>query len=111
VPGVLSISSIALFFGGHSLVQLGGWDEMPLVLSGLLLLPAEIFIIRGFGIAEILGIAALLSGLSLSLIGGGASWDFIFKAVSRVIFSLLVTIVEVWSYCAFYACRSASDLS
>jgi membrane-bound serine protease (ClpP class) len=93
VPGVLGISSIALFFWGHWLVQLAGWEEMLLAGSGLVLLAVEIFVTPGFGLAGVLGIAALLSGLSLSLIGSGATWDFILKAVSRVIFSLLLALV------------------
>ncbi|HEX2226824.1 MAG TPA: NfeD family protein, partial [Candidatus Binatia bacterium] len=93
VPGVLGISSIALFFWGHWLVQLAGWEEMLLVGSGLVLLAAEFLLIPGFGVAGVLGIAALLSGLSLSLIGGGASWDFILKAVGQVVFSLLLALV------------------
>jgi membrane-bound serine protease (ClpP class) len=93
VPGALGTGSLALFFWGHWLVQLAGWEEMLLLASGLLLLAAEIFVIPGFGVAGVLGIAALLSGLSLSLIGGGATWDFILKAVGRVIFSLLLALV------------------
>jgi membrane-bound serine protease (ClpP class) len=93
VPGVLGISSIALFFWGHWLVQLAGWEELLLVASGLVLLAVEIFVTPGFGLAGVLGIAALLSGLSLSLVGGGATWDFILKAVGRVIFSLLLALV------------------
>jgi membrane-bound serine protease (ClpP class) len=93
VPGTLGIGSLALFFWGHWLVQLAGWEEMLLVVSGLALLAAEIFIIPGFGVAGVLGIAALLSGLSLSLIGSGATWDFILKAVGRVIFSLLLALI------------------
>ena len=93
VPGALGIGSLALFFWGHWLVQLAGWEEVLLVFSGVFLLAAEIFVIPGFGIAGVLGIAALLSGLSLSLIGGGATWDFILKAVGRVIFSLLLAIL------------------
>jgi membrane-bound serine protease (ClpP class) len=93
VPGVLGIGSLALFFWGHWLVQLAGWEEILLVVSGVFLLAAEIFVIPGFGVAGVLGIAALLSGLSLSLIGGGATWDFILKAVGRVIFSLLLALI------------------
>jgi membrane-bound serine protease (ClpP class) len=93
VPGALGIGSLALFFWGHWLVQLAGWEEILLVGSGLVLLAAEIFVIPGFGVAGVLGIAALLSGLSLSLIGGGATWDFILKAVGRVIFSLLLALI------------------
>jgi membrane-bound serine protease (ClpP class) len=93
VPGILGIGSLALFFWGHWLVQLAGWEEILLVGSGFVLLAAEIFVIPGFGVAGVLGIAALLSGLSLSLIGGGATWEFILKAVGRVIFSLLIALI------------------
>jgi membrane-bound serine protease (ClpP class) len=92
VPGVLGISSVALFFWGHWLVQLAGWEEILLVGSGLVLLAVEIFVTPGFGVTGVLGIAALLSGLSLSLVGGGATWDFILQAVGRVIFSLLLAV-------------------
>lgn len=92
IPGVLGITSLALFFWGHWLVQLAGWEELLLFGSGLVLLVLEIFVIPGFGIVGILGIAALLAGLSLSLVGGGATWEFILKATSRVVFSLLVAV-------------------
>jgi len=93
VPGALGIASLALFFWGHSLVQLAGWEEMLLVGSGLALLILEVFVIPGFGLAGVLGSGALLAGLSLSLIGGGATWEFVLKAVGRVIFSLLLALV------------------
>ncbi|MGH7929106.1 MAG: NfeD family protein [Candidatus Binatia bacterium] len=93
VPGALGIASLGLFFWGHWLVQLAGWEELLLVSSGIVLLAVEIFVTPGFGLAGVLGVAALLSGLSLSLIGGGATWDFTLKAVGRVIFSLLLALL------------------
>ena len=93
VPGVLGITSLALFFWGHWLVQLAGWEELLLVASGLVLLVVEIFIIPGFGVAGVLGIAAFLSGISLSLIGTGATWEFALRAVGRVVFSLLAALI------------------
>jgi membrane-bound serine protease (ClpP class) len=93
LPGGLGILSLALFFWGHWLVQLAGWEEMLLVASGLVLLALEVFVIPGFGIAGVFGIAALLGGLSLSLVGAGASWDFIVKAAARVVFSLLAALI------------------
>ena len=93
VPGALGITSLALFFWGYWLVQLAGWEELLLVGSGLVLLVLEIFVTPGFGVAGALGIAALLGGLSLSLFGAGASWEFILKAAGRVIFSLLLALV------------------
>ena len=93
VPGALGIAGLALFFWGHWLVQLAGWEELLLVGSGLVLLVLEIFVIPGFGLAGVLGIGALLAGLSLSLIGGGATWEFILKAAGRVVFSLFLALV------------------
>ena len=92
VPGALGIASLALFFWGHWLVQLVGWEEILLVGSGLALLVLEIFVIPGFGFAGILGIGALLAGLSLSLIGGGATWEFVALALGRVLISVLLAV-------------------
>jgi membrane-bound serine protease (ClpP class) len=92
VPGALGISSLALFFWGHWLVQLAGWEELLLFGTGLVLLFLEAFVIPGFGIAGIAGITALLAGLSLSMIGGGATWEYTLRAVSQVVFSLLIAL-------------------
>ncbi|HZA53226.1 MAG TPA: NfeD family protein [Candidatus Udaeobacter sp.] len=93
IPGGLGIMSLALFFWGHSLVQLVGWEEILLVALGIVLLAAEVFVVPGFGITGVLGIGALLAGLSLSLVGGGATWEFTIKAAGRVIFSLLLALL------------------
>ena len=89
IPGVLGIASLALFFWGHWLVQLAGWEEMLLAAAGIVLLALEIFVIPGFGIAGALGIAALLAGLIMSVTGGGATAQFILAAAGRVVFALL----------------------
>jgi membrane-bound serine protease (ClpP class) len=93
LPGALGIASLALFFWGHWLVQLAGWEEMLLVASGIVLLVLEIFVIPGFGLAGIAGIGALLAGLSLSLIGGGATWEFVAMALGRVLISVFLALV------------------
>jgi len=93
VPGLVGITSLGLFFWGHWLVQLAGWEELLLVGTGLVLLAVELFVIPGFGITGALGIVAVLAGLSLSLFGAGASWEFILRAVGRVVFSVLAALV------------------
>ena len=92
LPGGLGITSLALFFWGHWLVQLAGWEELLLVGSGLVLLVLEIFVIPGFGVAGILGIGVLIAGLSLSFVGAGATWEFVLKAAGQVVFSLLLAL-------------------
>jgi membrane-bound serine protease (ClpP class) len=93
LPGAIGLMSLALFFWGHALVQLAGLEELLLVGLGLILVGLEIFIIPGFGIAGILGIMALMGGLGLSLIGTGATWDFMLSALGQVALSILVAIL------------------
>ena len=93
IPGALGIAALALFFWGHWLVRLAGWEEILLVGGGIFLLTLEIFVIPGFGIAGILGIVALLGGLGLSLIGAGATWEFTLRAFGQVVFSLLTALI------------------
>jgi membrane-bound serine protease (ClpP class) len=92
VPGVLGIASLGLFFWGHWLVRLAGWEELLLVGAGLLLLAVEIFVTPGFGLPGILGIAAVVAGLSLSLVGTGASGEIILRAAGQVVVSLVVAV-------------------
>ena len=91
-PGAVGLASLALFFWGHWLVQLAGWEELLLVGIGLVLLAVEVFVTPGFGIVGILGVGALLGGLGLSLVGVGATWEVILKAVGQVALSLLLAI-------------------
>jgi membrane-bound serine protease (ClpP class) len=92
VPGALGITSLALFFWGHWLVRLAGWEEVLLVALGLVLLAVEIFVTPGFGLTGIIGIIALLAGLSLSLVGAGATMEIIIGAVARVVVSLAIAL-------------------
>lgn len=93
LPGVVGVASLALFLWGHSIVQLAGWEEMLLVVGGVVLLALEIFVIPGFGIAGALGIAALVAGIALSMLGSGNSAQLLMLVAGRVVFSLLVALV------------------
>jgi membrane-bound serine protease (ClpP class) len=93
LPGALGLTSLALFFWGHWLVRLAGWEEILLVAVGLLLLAVELFVIPGFGITGILGILAILAGLVLSLLGAGATATSVVSAAARVAVSLLIAVV------------------
>jgi membrane-bound serine protease (ClpP class) len=94
LPGVLGLTSLALFFWGHWLVQLVGWEELLLVGAGFVLLVVEVFVTPGFGLLGALGLIALLGGLGLSLVGVGATWEVILKATGRVVLSLLLATVS-----------------
>jgi membrane-bound serine protease (ClpP class) len=92
VPGTLGILSLGLFFWGHWLVRLAGWEELLLVGAGVLLLAIELFVTPGFGVTGLLGIVALVGGLGLSLVGAGATWEVVLTAVGQVAISLLLAI-------------------
>src|SRR5690606_16386767 len=59
----------ALFFWGHFIAGLAGWEGVLLVLLGVVLIGVEVFVIPGFGIFGVAGIVSLLGGLYLSVRG------------------------------------------
>lgn len=93
VPGTIGLLSIGLFFWGHWLVQLAGWEELLLVGLGVVLLALEVFVIPGTSVAGLAGVAALVAGLSLSLIGAGATLSTLVVALGRVAAAILMALV------------------
>jgi len=93
VAGGVGIASLALFFWGHWLVQLAGWEELLLAASGVTLLFVEIFVLPGFGVAGVLGILAILGALIFSLVGAGDTSEVVLTATGRVVSSLLIALV------------------
>lgn len=75
---------LALFFWGHYLVGLAGWEGVLLVVLGLALIAIELFVIPGFGVFGILGLAALAGGLFISVIGDVAVESDIRRAAYTV---------------------------
>ena len=96
VPGLAGATLLALFFWGHFLAGLAGWEGVALVVVGLALIGVEVFLIPGFGVAGVLGIAAFLGGIFLSLIGeGAASGDFM-RAGLVLLATVSLVIVGGW---------------
>jgi membrane-bound serine protease (ClpP class) len=97
IPGALGLTSLGLFFWGHSLVRLAGWEELLLVTVGVLLVALEVFVIPGFGVTGVLGLLAIVAGLTLSLIGAGATAELMLHATALVALSLLVALVAAFA--------------
>lgn len=97
--GGLGLFCLALFFAGHFLVHLAGFEELALFLAGVLLLGAEIFFIPGFGVAGVLGILAIGAALVLSLVNLDVDIVLspvgIHEALLRVAISLAGTAIAV----------------
>ena len=85
--------SLALFFGGHAVVHLVGWEEALLFLAGVVLVIVEVFFVPGFGVPGVLGLIAIIAALVLSLIGVPIHVSFktglLADAMTRVLLSLL----------------------
>ncbi|MBA2276166.1 MAG: nodulation protein NfeD [Chloroflexia bacterium] len=69
IAAVAGLVCIGLFFWGHLLAGLAGWEDFVLIGLGVALIGLEIFVIPGFGVAGILGIAALGGGFFLAMLG------------------------------------------
>ncbi len=93
IIGGVGLLLFVAFFWGHFLAGLAGWEGVALVVLGLALVGAEIFVIPGFGVAGLLGAAALLGGIFISLIGGTivTSTDLT-RAALTIFIALLVMI-------------------
>jgi membrane-bound serine protease (ClpP class) len=92
MPGTIGLISLGLFFWGHWIVQLAGWEELLLVSVGILLLALEAFVIPGMSVAGMGGIVALVAGLAMTLVGAGATVSLIITALGRVAVSILLAI-------------------
>ena len=69
IAGLAGLGLLALFFWGHFLAGLTGWEDLALVALGLVLIAVEIVVVPGFGVPGLLGLAAVLGGLFLAMLG------------------------------------------
>jgi membrane-bound serine protease (ClpP class) len=86
IAGSIGIISLSLFFGGHIIVGLAGFETIILFAIGLLLLLAEIFFIPGFGLAGIGGIAAILASIFLT-------FGNIIQATYSILIALSISVI------------------
>ena len=75
---VIGISLLGVFFWGHMVAGLAGWEDVALVALGLLLIAVEVFVVPGFGVPGILGLGLLLAGAFLAMIN--RNFDFVTNA-------------------------------
>ncbi|MFP3908156.1 MAG: NfeD family protein, partial [Acidimicrobiales bacterium] len=91
---VAGLGLLGLFFWGHMLAGLAGWEDLALVVLGLLLMAVEIFVFPGFGVAGILGLLALGAGAFLAMIF--REFDFVTNEdLVRAALTVSLTLVAV----------------
>ncbi|MEW6379793.1 MAG: NfeD family protein [bacterium] len=95
IAGTVGLICLAVFFWGHVILRLVGWEEVALLLIGTVLLLLEILVIPGFGLTGILGLAALAAGFILSLVGRNpTSWE-LWSAVSHISIVMLIALIAL----------------
>jgi len=89
--------ALLLFFGGHAVVHLVGWEEALMFLVGVVLVVVEIFFVPGLGVPGVLGLIFVIAALVLALIGLPIDVSFetgvLADAMTRVLLSLLGSFV------------------
>ncbi|MCA1900641.1 MAG: ATP-dependent Clp protease proteolytic subunit [Candidatus Hydrogenedens sp.] len=106
LPGIIGITCLALFFGSHLVIGLANWIDLLLLLTGLILLGIEIFIIPGFGITGVSGLVCIIIGIYLSLTRVAIPeypWDFARlenagQSLTIAFVSFLIFVWLVWKY-------------
>ncbi|MGI5891588.1 MAG: NfeD family protein [Bacillota bacterium] len=61
--GAIGLFSFALFFAGNFWAGNAGWLSIVMFGAGLILLVVEVFVLPGFGVAGVLGLAALFASI------------------------------------------------
>lgn len=89
--GLLSLASLGLFFGSSFLLGLAGWEEIILLGVGLIALGVEAFVLPGFGVAGILGIAAVSGAMVMALLGSTPTGGDITMALAVLGTALVIT--------------------
>ena len=116
LPGIIGGVCMALFFGSRLIIGIADWLDVLLVITGLVLLVAEIFFIPGFGIAGVSGILCLATGIYLSLTRVPIpqyTWDFMRlrdAGVTIILFSLMFMLLILLTWKVFPQTRLARGL-
>lgn len=85
VPGTVGILALVVFFGGRMIAGLAGWESVALLLAGFALLIIEVFVIPGFGLAGIAGVAIIFIAI-------GSVFASLAEALSVIAASLVISI-------------------
>lgn len=71
----VGLGLLALFFWGHMLAGLTGWEDVALVVVGLALIAVEVLVVPGVGVPGVVGLVTLLAGAFLAMIN--RDFDFV----------------------------------
>ncbi len=101
LPGTLGLLGLAIFFWGHHVAGLAGYEDLALIVLGTLLLAVEAAL-PGFGIPGVLGSILLLGGIVLAMTerppGGGwlPSPDLLVRPLGQLAAAAAGTVAIGW---------------
>lgn len=94
LAGGIGLAALGAFFGSHLIIGLAGWEEIILLVAGLVALGIEVFVTPGFGIAGIMSLLLIGSSVFLALIGNLPTWGDVTRA-SGVVMTTGVIVIAV----------------
>lgn len=94
-PLIAAITAATLYFAPLYLDGLAANWEILVFMIGLVFLALEVFVIPGFGVAGISGIALIITGLTLSMIDNNG-FDFSGIGMNGIIKSLLTVVISIF---------------
>ncbi len=68
IPGIVSLICFALFFGGHFIAGLAGWESVVIFAIGLVLVLGELFLHPGTMIPGLVGVLLMLGSLVWAMV-------------------------------------------
>lgn len=105
LPGILALTSLGLILLSNFATATIDWLEVLLVVLGVLLVLAEVFVLPGFGVVGILGILFILFGLGagmlpqlseLTKVWEGKSWNLeTFALFDRLLYFVATLILAL----------------
>jgi membrane-bound serine protease (ClpP class) len=93
LAGGIGLLSLAAFFGARYIVNLAGMEELLLLVAGLGLIAAEVFVIPGLGLAGVAGTLAVLASATLSMVGSYPSMSEVISSFGFVAVAILLLAV------------------
>jgi membrane-bound serine protease (ClpP class) len=96
--GILSLTSLGLFFGSSFILGLAGWEEILLLGLGAIALAVEVFVLPGFGVAGVVGTLAIVASMVLAMMGARPSTGDLAQALAVLGASLFITMAVIYAW-------------
>jgi membrane-bound serine protease (ClpP class) len=96
--GILSLTSLGLFFGSSFILGLAGWEEVLLLGLGAIALAVEVFVLPGFGVAGVVGTLAIVASMVLAMMGARPTTGDVAQALAVLGASLFITMAVIYAW-------------